>query len=83
MQPRQCHRPTPITCSGGRCPVVIVSTATTNVRTAPGHGYLMQLLSENASALALVFRPFRCGTSPTAQALAELMQAISDPQRSG
>jgi protein-disulfide isomerase len=49
--------------------------------TRRAHGFLQQLLSESAGGLALVFRVFPLRhLHPNAQKLAELMQAISDPQ---
>jgi len=50
--------------------------------TRRAHGYLSQLLTESAGGLALVFRPFPLRhIHQNAQALAELMQAISEPAR--
>jgi protein-disulfide isomerase len=49
--------------------------------TRRAHGFLQQLLSESAGGLALVFRVFPLRhLHQNAQKLAELMQAITDPQ---
>lgn len=64
-------------------PVVIVEYGDYDCpHTRRAHGYLSQLLSESTGGLALVFRPFPLRhIHQNAQALAELMQAISDPAR--
>jgi protein-disulfide isomerase len=49
--------------------------------TRRAHGFLQQLLTESAGGLALVFRPFPLRhLHENAQKLAELMQAIAEPQ---
>ncbi|MES1186724.1 MAG: thioredoxin domain-containing protein [Myxococcales bacterium] len=62
-------------------PIVIVEYGDYDCpHTRRAHGYLQQLLSESAGGLALVFRVFPLRhLHPNAQALAELMQAITDP----
>jgi len=62
-------------------PIVIVEYGDYDCpHTRRAHGYLQQLLSESAGGLALVFRAFPLRhLHPNAQALAELMQAITDP----
>lgn len=50
--------------------------------TRRAHGILQQLMTERAGELALVFRVFPLRhLHPNAQELAELMQAITDPQQ--